>query len=160
MSICKPDIFFSKIKKGGKLLSIDYGNKFVGLAISDERLKISNPFDTIRRKNFKFLVENIVKVITKENIVGIILGWPINMDGTEGPRCDATRDFSHAFIKIYEIPICFHDERLSTNEAKNLLDKVKAPKNKVKILTNSLAASFILQDFLDIKNYNNKYFEI
>ena len=152
MTICNPDIFFSKIKKGEKLLSIDYGDKFVGLAISDERFTISNPFDTIRRKNFKFLVENIIKIIDQHSIGGIVLGWPINMDGSEGPRCDATRDFSYAFIKVYNIPICYHDERLSTYEAESFLEKIKVPKKKIKTLTNSLAASFILQDFLNYKN--------
>ena len=74
------------------------------------------------------------------------------MDGSEGPRCDATRDFSYAFINVCNIPICYHDERLSTYEAESFLEKVKIPKKKIKTLTNSLAASFILQDFLNYKN--------
>ena len=137
MSICNPDIFFSNINKGEKLLGIDYGDKIFGLAISDENLKISNPLGTIKRNN----------------IGGIVIGWPLNMDGSQGFRCDATRDFCYALLKIHDIPICLHDERLSSLEAEEVLKEGNVSKKKLKFLINSVAASLILQDFLNFNKH-------
>ena len=151
MSICNPHIFFSKIKKGERLLGIDYGDRFLGLALSDESLIIANPLVTLERKRFLNLVESIVKIIKNNKIGGIVIGWPLNVDGSEGFRCDATRDFSHAFLKLYECPICFQDERFSSDFAKEALKDSKFKKKKIKLLENSIAASWILQSFLDSK---------
>ena len=149
MSICNPHIFFSKINKGERLLGIDYGDKFLGLAMSDEGLIISNPLVTLERKKFLNLVESIIKIIKVNKIGGIVIGWPLNMDGSQGFRCDATRDFSYAFLKKYECPIFFQDERFSTSFAKETLKGSKFKKKKLKHLENSIAASWILQSFLD-----------
>lgn len=146
--------FFSKIVNN-KIICLDLGDKNIGVAISDQGLKFANPLKVIKRKNFKTTTFKLISTIKDENIAGIVLGWPINMDGSEGPRCDSTRDFAHAFLRIYKIPICFHDERLSTIAANNILRDSDISRQKKLDRQDAIAASWILQSLLDIYNNNN-----
>ena len=146
--------FKKSIGKKSRLLGIDPGKKRVGIAISDENKLVSTPLKTIKKKNTN-LINEILKIIKENNIKGIVVGNPINMDGSEGPRCDSTRDFAHAFLRIYTIPICFHDERLSTIAANNILRDSDISRQKKITRQDAIAASWILQSLLDIYNNNN-----
>ena len=97
--------FFSTIVNN-KIICLDLGDTNIGVAISDQGLKFANPLKVIKRKNFRTTVEKLTSIIELENIGGIVIGWPLNIDGTQGPRCDSTRDFAHAFFRKYKIPIC------------------------------------------------------
>jgi putative Holliday junction resolvase len=154
MSICNHVNFFSEINHN-KIICLDLGNKNIGVGISDQGLKFANPLKVIKRKNFKTTTFKLISTIKDENIAGIVLGWPINMNGSEGPRCDSTRDFAHAFLRIYTIPICFHDERLSTIAANNILRDSDISRQKKLDRQDAIAASWILQSLLDIYNNNN-----
>ena len=155
MSIYNPVKFFSTIEPGSRLLGLDVGDKRIGLAISDQGLKFANPFSILKRNKFKFVVDNLITIIKKEEIGGFIIGWPLNMDGTEGPRCDSTRDFAHAFLRRFEIPICFQDERLSSIAVEKIMIKADMTRKKRESRQDALAASWILQSILDTFNNNN-----
>ena len=129
--------FFSKIVNN-KIICLDLGDKNIGVAISDQGLKFANPLKVIKRKNLELQSKNI--------------------DGTQGPRCDSTRDFAHAFLRNYKIPICFHDERLSSIAADNLLKETNLKRKQKEKKLDAVAASWILQSLLDV--YNNKNLKV
>ena len=149
--------FFSKIVNN-KIICLDLGDKNIGVAISDQGLKFANPLKVIKRKNFRTTVEKLTSIIELENIGGVVIGWPLNIDGTQGARCDSTRDFAHAFLRKYKIPICFHDERLSSIAADNLLKETNLKRKQKEKKLDAVAASWILQSLLDV--YNNKNLEV
>ena len=93
------------------------------------------------------------KIIKSQRIGGFVIGWPLNMDGSEGPRCDSTRDFCYAFLRKFDIPICLHDERLSSIAVEKIMIEANLTRKKRFIRQDSLAASWILQSILD--KYNN-----
>ena len=149
--------FFSKIVNN-KIICLDLGDKNIGVAISDQGLKFANPLKVIKRKNFRTTVEKLTSIIELENIGGMVIGWPLNIDGTQGPRCDSSRDFAHAFLRNYKIPICFHDERLSSIAADNLLKETNLKRKQKEKKLDAVAASWILQSLLDV--YKNKNLEV
>ena len=149
--------FFSKIVNN-KIICLDLGDKNIGVAISDQGLKFANPLKVIKRKNFRTTVAKLTSIIELENIGGMVIGWPLNIDGTQGPRCDSTRDFAHALLRNYKIPICFHDERLSSIAADNLLKETNLKRKQKEKKLDAVAASWILQSLLDV--YNNKNLEV
>ena len=153
MTICNPVKFFSQILPGMRILCIDVGNKRVGLAISDIGLKFANPYLILKRNKFKTLTDNLISIIKSQRIGGFVIGWPLNMDGSEGPRCDSTRDFCYAFLRKFDIPICLHDERLSSIAVEKIMIEANLTRKKRFIRQDSLAASWILQSILD--KYNN-----
>ena len=155
MTICNHVNFFSRIINRNKIVGLDVGDKNIGVAISDQGLKFANPLSIIKRNKLKLTSQKLISIIKNEEIGGLVLGWPINMNGTQGPRCDSTRDFAHAFLKIYDIPICFHDERLSSVAADKALMKANLSSKKRGAKQDAVAASWILQSLLDIYN-NNK----
>ena len=114
MIFMRPNELVAHIKKNTRLLGIDLGSKTIGIAVSDPFLKIASPITTlIRLKLSKNSIE-LDKVVKEYAVGGLIVGLPINMDGTEGPRAQATRDWTLDLIKALQLPAAFWDERLST----------------------------------------------
>ena len=113
---------------------------------------IASPMETIKRRKFTLDVEILLQIIKKQDVGGLILGFPIEMDGREGARCQSVRAFAHSFLKIYEIPIAFWDERLSTSAVQRMMtndaDLSRARRGE---LVDKLAAAYILQGFLDAR---------
>ncbi|HRW30963.1 MAG TPA: Holliday junction resolvase RuvX, partial [Emcibacteraceae bacterium] len=99
----------SQIKKGERLLGLDLGSKTIGLALSDVGLSIATPMETIRRKKFTTDAERLLTIINEQKIGALVLGLPKNMDGSEGPRCQSTRQFAKNMAEKTDIPICFWD---------------------------------------------------
>ena len=154
MTICNTDKFFSSIPKNYRVIGLDLGDKKIGVSISDKGLKIASPFMLLERKTFSNIAKLLIKAINKELVGGFIIGWPLNMNGSEGPRCDSTRDFAYAFLKLYDIPICFYDERLSSVAIDKMMINSKLSRKKREQKQDSIVASWILQSALDL--YNNK----
>jgi putative Holliday junction resolvase len=140
------------VAKNTRLLGLDLGAKTIGLAISDGAFHMSTPLDTIRRKKFTHDAIQLQAIIETRQIGGLILGLPINMDGTEGPRCQSTRQFAANFIDKYDIPIAFWDERLSTAAVERDLIAADVSRAKRALVIDQMAASFILQGALDYLN--------
>ena len=141
--------FKKSIGKKSRLLGIDPGKKRVGLAISDEDKLVSTPLKTIIKKNNSDLVKEIKKIIEENNIKGIVVGNPINMDGSKGPSAQSANDFAKYLSNNISIPVTMWDERLSSEAAFNLSSNldINTSKKVEKLAQN--AASFILQGAID-----------
>ena len=149
MTICKPNDIKLHISSSEKLLGLDIGKKTIGLALSDASLKIASPVKILNRKKFTPDMAHLLEFADSQNVGGLVLGWPVNMDGSFGPRCDSVRDFAHALMKIRDIPIVFQDERLSTQAVETAMLAADLTRAKRAERRDALAACWILQSFLD-----------
>jgi putative Holliday junction resolvase len=132
-----------------RLMGLDLGTKTIGVATSDRTRMIATPIETIARKKFTQDAERLIAIIQAENIGLILLGLPVNMDGTEGPRCQSTRAFARNFARLSSVPIVFWDERLSTAAVERMLIQADASRAKRDQVIDKLAAAWILQAALD-----------
>jgi putative Holliday junction resolvase len=131
------------------LIGLDLGTKTIGVAISDDRRMVASALDVILRKKFSIDAAILGGLITEYNVNGIILGLPLNMNGTEGPRCQSTRQFAINLDEKTNIPITFWDERLSTQAVEKHLITQDVTRQRRKKVVDKLAAQFILQGALD-----------
>ena len=138
-------------KKGGRFLGFDVGEKTIGLALSDINHTIASPFQTIIRTQWKKDADILLKIIGDHHIVGLIVGLPINMNGTEGPRCQGVRQFVTNLLSKQDLPVCLWDERLSTMAVTRTLLEADISRSKRKNVVDKMAAAYILQGFLDAK---------
>ena len=152
MTICKINDVNAMISASQRLLGLDIGRKTIGLALSDAGLKIASPVKILYRTKFTPDVKSLFKLIDHESVGGLVLGWPVNMDGSVGPRCDSIRDFAHALMKIRDIPIAFQDERLSTRAVESAMVAADMTRAKRALRRDALAACWILQSALDAIN--------
>ncbi len=134
---------------GKALIGLDLGSKTIGIATSDPLWTVAAPRETIRRTKFKADSERLVEIIKEVDAGAIILGLPLNMDGSEGPRVQSTRTFARNLSPKIDIPIFFWDERLSTVAVtRTLLDADTSRKKRAEVV-DKMAASFILQGVLE-----------
>ncbi len=135
---------------GGKTLAgLDLGDKTIGVAVSDSRLSFAHPRPVIMRKKFTPDVEALLKLLSAENVGAIAIGLPVNMNGSEGPRVQATRAFVRNMQRLTDLPFTFWDERLSTVAAERALLEMDVSRAKRQTRIDSAAAAFILQGVLD-----------
>ena len=153
MPICNLSELINAIPPGQKLLGLDVGKKTIGLSLADPRTRVASPVPVLWRKKFTKDVQILIEQIDELNIGGLVLGWPLNMDGTKGPQCDSIRDFAHAFLRLHEIPISFQDERLSTQAVERGMIAADMTRAKRAVRRDSLAAVWILQSALDAYDY-------
>ena len=145
--------FKNKITKKSRLIGLDLGTKRIGIAICDELQSIATPFKTIQKDNFAKFLDELKFIIKENNIEGIIVGNPINMDGTLGPSAQSVSDVCVNISKDIDIPLCLWDERLSTIGAFNLSSQLDINVSKKIKKIDQNAAAFILQGVLDyLKN--------
>jgi putative Holliday junction resolvase len=137
------------LSTGQTLIGLYLGTKTIGIAVSDLGLRFANPRPLIKRTKFKFDAEELITIMTAENAGIAIIGLPANMNGTEGPRVQATRAFVSNMAKLTEVPFAFWDERLSTVAAERALIGMDVSRKKRKERIDSAAAAFILQGALD-----------
>ena len=153
-----PEIDLSQLKIAlparRRLLGLDLGSKTIGLAISDSGFMVASPLDTIRRKKFTADAATLFAIVDEHNVGGLILGLPFNMDGTEGPRCQSTRQFARNLMGIRDMPIAFWDERLSTAAVQRAMIEADTSRAKRAEVVDQVAASYILQGALDFLGRN------
>ena len=139
------------MRPGTRLLGLDLGSKTIGLALSDPAFMVASPIDTIRRTKFGKDAAELDRLIADRGVGGLVLGLPINMDGSEGPRCQSTRQFATNLIQRgMEQPIVFWDERLSTAAVERvLIDEADMSRRKRADVVDKMAAAYILQGVLD-----------
>jgi len=133
----------------GVLLGLDLGEKTIGVACSDPNRMVATPVETVRRKKFTLDAEKLKLLIDERKAIGIVLGLPRNMDGTEGPRAQATRAFARNLSKFVDLPIAFWDERLSTVAMERDLIAIDTSRAKRAEKIDEMAATFILQGAID-----------
>ena len=149
------DVFIEKIKKKSRLIGIDPGGKRIGIAISDENKIVATPYTTIIRENYVNLVSQIKKIINENQIDGIVIGNPINMDRSEGPSSQSAKDLAKNLSKDITENITLWDERLSSQGAFNLSNELAINSSKKVKKLDQNAAQFILQGVLDFYHKKN-----
>jgi putative Holliday junction resolvase len=133
----------------GRLLGLDLGTRTIGLALSDVTRMIASSLETIRRTKFKADLARLCEVVDTHDIRGLVLGFPVNLDGTEGPRAQATRAFARNLNQALDLPILMWDERLSTAAAERMLIEADQSRKRRAEVVDKLAATIILQGALD-----------
>ena len=141
------DDFRKKIKEKSRLMGIDPGKARIGISISDENRKIAIPIKTIIKKDFEGFLKDLKLLIEENNIEGIIIGNPLNMDGTLGSSAQSAKDLSLNLSKNISIPITMWDERLSSQGSFNIMRNMSQNISGKRKLLDQNAAAFILQGF-------------
>lgn len=137
------------LKKRGRILGLDVGTKTIGLALSDVGYRIASPLSIIKRSKFSMDLEKFKKILETYAVQALVVGLPINMNGTEGPRCQSVRQFGKNFLEHYDLPLIFWDERWSTQAVtRTLLDADMSRARRTQVV-DKLAAAYILQGALD-----------
>ena len=141
--------FLAALPRHGAIAGLDLGTKTIGVAVSDLMRSIGTPLSTVKRTKFTQDAEALVEILKARQIVGLVLGLPRNMDGSEGPRCQSTRAFARNFTKIMPLPLIFWDERLSTVAAERALLEADTSRKRRAEVVDHVAAGYILQGVLD-----------
>lgn len=143
------DAFAGILPERTALIGIDAGTKTIGLAVSDVTRTIASPLTVIRRTKFKEDAAELLHIASERGVSGFVLGLPTNLDGTAGPRVQATRAFARNLNALSELPILLWDERLSTAEAERMLIEADTSRKRRAQVIDKLAAAIILQGALD-----------
>lgn len=141
--------FVAALPPSGGIAGLDLGDKTIGVAISDRRRQIATPVTIIRRVKFTEDAAQLLSLLSAREVAGILLGLPLNMDGSEGPRVQSTRAFARNLTRLTDLPIFFWDERLSTVAATRALLEADASRKRRKEVIDQVAAGYILQGALD-----------
>jgi putative Holliday junction resolvase len=141
--------FATILPTSGPLIGIDVGEKTLGIALSDRTRMIATALETIQRTKFTADAARLSALVLEHGVVAFVLGLPVNLDGTEGPRTQATKAFARNLVRNIPLPIALHDERLSTVAAERVLLDADMSRKKRKDVIDQLAAVIILQGALD-----------
>ena len=135
--------------RDARLLGLDVGTKTIGMALSDVTRSVATPFDTIRRSKFTADAKTIREVVEKNQVGALVIGFPLNLDGSEGPRAQSTRAFARNLAAHVTVPMVFWDERLSTAAVERHLIEADASRKRRAEVIDRMAAAYILQGALD-----------
>jgi putative Holliday junction resolvase len=141
-----------RLPRLGRLMGLDLGTKTIGLALSDVERRIASPLETIRRVKFTQDAQRMIELASKHEVQAFVIGLPLNMDGSEGPRAQATRAFIRNCAPLTQLPFIFWDERLSTAAVTRSLIEQDASRAKRADVVDRMAAAYILQGALDRLN--------
>jgi RNAse H-fold protein YqgF len=143
------DLPITDLPATGKLMGLDLGTKTIGVAISDAMRYSATPIETIKRTKFTQDAARIVDLVEQNQVVALVLGLPLNMDGSEGPRVQSTRAFARNLARLLPLPLAFWDERLSTSAVTRMMIDADLRRDRRAEIVDKLAASYILQGALD-----------
>ena len=149
MLIPSPKEFAALLPQHARLLGLDVGDTTIGLALSDGMRSIASPLKTIERTKFTKDMEALKKIIGSHTVAGLVIGYPVNMDGSLGPRTQSTRTFVSNLEKHTALPIILWDERMSTMAVERAMLEADLSRARRAQLVDKLAASYMLQGFLD-----------
>lgn len=141
--------FAAALPAARALMGLDLGERTIGLAVSDRLRSVASPLATLRRTRFTADAAELLKLAAAREIGGLVLGLPLNMDGSEGPRCQSTRAFARNLARLTDLPIAFWDERLSTVAAERALLEADTSRKRRAEVIDHVAAGYILQGALD-----------
>jgi putative holliday junction resolvase len=143
------EAFAAALPEGARLIGIDVGTKTLGLALSDLSRTIASGLETIRRTKFKVDAARLVALVREHKVAGLVIGLPIGLDGSVGPRAQASRSFARLIGPLAGVPVLMWDERLTTAEAERLLIEADASRKRRAEVIDKMAATLILQGALD-----------
>lgn len=149
MIITKQEFLLLPKFRYSRVIGLDVGEKTIGIALSDTGLIIASPLCTIQRQKFQTDYIELQKTIDAFQIYALVIGFPLNMNGSEGPRCQSVQQFAKNIIQKKDIPVIFWDERLSTMAVNKQMIEADMSRQKRGKLVDKLAATYILQGFLD-----------
>jgi putative Holliday junction resolvase len=144
-----PTELVAALPRHARLAGLDLGEKTIGIAIGDPGHLVASPLTTIRRTKFTKDATELLRIIDERQIGGLVIGLPLNMDGTEGPRCQSVRQFAANLKPLRELPIAFWDERMSTMAVTRSMIEADLSRAKRGKVVDQSAAAFILQGALD-----------
>ncbi len=148
--VCEtPDDLIATLHPGAALIGVDHGVKNIGLAISDVRLRIASPLCALRRGKFAADAQALSALAAERGAGGFVIGLPLNMDGSHGPRAQASRAFARNLARALGLPIALWDERMSTMAVERTLMSADASRKRRAELVDKMAATYILQGCLD-----------
>ncbi|MCB1401179.1 MAG: Holliday junction resolvase RuvX [Rhodobacteraceae bacterium] len=145
--------FATALPAFGAVGGLDLGTKTIGVAVSDSMRSVATPLRTIRRSKFTADAQELLALVQERGLTGLVLGLPMNMDGSEGPRCQSTRAFARNLERLTPLPIAFWDERLSTVAAERAMLEADMSRKRRAEVIDHVAAGFILQGALDRLGY-------
>ena len=145
--------FLAALPPNRAICGLDLGEKTVGFAVSDLRRQIASPLLVIRRTKFTEDARALLTLLSDRDLAGIVLGLPLNMDGSEGPRVQSTHAFARNLSRLTDLPITYWDERLSTVAAERVLLEADTSRKRRSEVIDQVAAGYILQGALDRMNY-------
>ena len=134
---------------GQRLLGLDLGEKTIGLALSDRLLTVATPFDTLKRGKFVADAARLDIIISEQGVGGLVVGLPLNMDGSDGPSAQSARAFGRNWVNHSPLPVVFQDERLSTSAVTRTLIEADTSRKRRAEVVDKMAAAYILQGALD-----------
>lgn len=150
MPVLELDSFAAALSSGARLMGLDVGEKTIGVALSDALRMTASPLDVIRRTKFTADAEKLIALIRTRDVRGIVVGLPMNMDGSEGPRCQSVRQFAANLLERADLPLTFWDERLSTAAVERMLvDEMDVSRARRREVIDKAAAAYILQGALE-----------
>jgi putative Holliday junction resolvase len=149
LALVDPASLKGMLVPGARLLGLDLGEKTIGLALSDTGLTIATPLQTLKRGKFSIDVVTLAALIAEHGVGGLVVGLPLNMDGSEGPSVQSARAFVRNFSAKSELPVVLWDERLSTAAVTRTLIDADASRKRRKEVVDKMAAAYILQGALD-----------
>jgi len=137
------------VPTGRRLMGLDVGSKTIGLALSDTRLVIASPLDTIRRRRFRDDMAALFALVDRHDAGGLVIGLPLSLAGGDSPRTQSVRQFARNLLALREIPVAFWDERLSTAAVTREMIAHDMTRKRRAEIVDRVAAAYILQGFLD-----------
>jgi len=145
-----PILDLADLPRGAPLVGLDLGEKTIGVAVSDAIWMVASPLETIRKTKFTDDAKALLKLMDSRSAKGIVIGLPLNMDGSEGPRAQSSRAFARNLFRLQDFPIAFWDERLSSAAVNRMMiDEMDLSRVRRAEVVDKLAASYILQGALD-----------
>ena len=155
MLVADIEAFLAELANGCRLLGIDQGTKTLGLAISDAQWMLAAPISTIKRTKLRADLASLGSVCQQRDVGGLVIGYPLNMDGSEGPRCQSVRAFVRDIEKALNFPILLMDERFSTDAAHDAMLEAGRNYSQRRERKDQTAAALILQKALDSIQHHN-----
>jgi putative holliday junction resolvase len=149
MPLCNPGDLRPLLPPRARLLGLDVGTKTIGLALSDTRLVVASPLDTIRRTKFKDDMAALAAAIDKHEVGGLVVGLPLQLDGNDGPRTQSVRQFAKNVLAARDLPLAMWDERMSTLAVERAMIEADLTRKRRAQIVDRAAAAYILQGFLD-----------
>lgn len=145
-----PILDLADLPRGAPLVGLDLGEKTIGVAVSDSLWMVASPLEIIRKTKFTDDAKALLKLMESRHAQGIVIGLPVNMDGTEGPRAQSARAFARNLFRLQDFPVAFWDERLSSAAVNRMMiDEMDLTRSRRHELVDKLAAAYILQGALD-----------
>jgi putative pre-16S rRNA nuclease len=149
MPICNPSDLKRLLATGERLIGLDVGTKTIGMALSDTTLLVATPLDTIRRTRFRDDVKRLLAEIDRHRVGGVVVGLPLGLDGSEGPRAQSVRQFAKNLLAHRDLPLAFWDERLSTAAVERQMIEADLSRRRRAAIIDRTAAAYIMQGLLD-----------